>query len=143
MKQKMLSFLLVLTVLAVMCIPAFADSENWDFTMKYREVNGKNNNEIHKLSKGTMEIDGSMWVYKKGSGHTPTPAKVYVYVYEDVSGKDRKVGSFTVQPYSTLDKAKSFSKDFGKQTAGDYYLIFAKSQDDYNDIKGEGKLKTN
>jgi hypothetical protein len=125
-----------------MCIPVFANSENWEFTMKYREVNGKDNKEIHTLSKGTMEIEGSMWVYKKGSGHSTTPAKVYVYVYEDVKGIDRKVGSFKVQPYSTLDKAKKFSKDFGKQPAGKYYLIFAKAQDDYNDLKGEGTLKT-
>ncbi|WP_427339522.1 hypothetical protein [Caloranaerobacter sp. DY30410] len=143
MKRRITSFLLMSFILTVMCIPAFANSESWSFVMDYRVVNGKDNGQIHAMDSGNMVINGDIWTYSKDPGSLDSPNKVYVYVYQDVFGPDRKVGYTTVTPYSELNSPKSFSKGFGFQNSGDYYLVIAKSNDDGYNLKGEGTLTTN
>lgn len=138
--KKILTKTIVCSSLVLMtAVPAFASTHGWSFTMNLREVNGNTNGMRYSVSKGMMTNTGTLTVTSLDSGATDKPHTVYAYVYKKSGVLHKNLGYTTVTPSKS---GASFSKSYGIQDAGTYYLKFAKANDDGWNIKGSGRLKT-
>jgi hypothetical protein len=63
-------------------------------------------------------------------------------VWKDEFLFDSKICSVQRTPSSTLNVVRTYSKACGSVSAGVYYLIIWKTEDDGWNVKGNGTLKT-
>lgn len=139
---KKISFIFTFVfLLAMFSNSALANSSEFSCTMNHRYVNGKDNDELHGLDKGTMYIKGTVRLIDKDTGANPSPSTITIQVYED-KAIDRFVGSFTVKPNS--DGYASFHKEFtkGVQPSGTYFIVMYTTNDDGWNVKCSGTLYT-
>lgn len=141
-QKRCLSVIIILIVCCVCLLPSFANTSSWSFTMDYRYVNGAENGIYHKMDAGKMSISGKIWIYSKDSWFGKTPNRIKYEVWKSSFGLDENVGKGDVIPQLPEGTEVEFSKSFGEQKSGQYYLVFYKIDDDGYNIKGSGILKT-
>ncbi len=136
-KAKILTFSIILAICLSFSIPVFASSSSYNFSMNYRNVNGKENGQFHQLTKGVpVKIYGSTTIVNSSDPSFPK-YDIYYSLVRDVFGFDKKYGSVNG------GVGRSFSGTFsGKPdvTSGDYYLIIWKTEDDGHDVEGDGTI---
>ncbi|BCS80445.1 hypothetical protein [Anaerocellum diazotrophicum] len=110
--------------------------------MDYRYVNGAENGIYHKMDVGKMSAIEKIWIYSKDSWFGETPNRIKYEVWKSSFGLDENVGKGDVIPQLPEGTEVDFSKSFGEQKSGQYYLVFYKIEDDGYNIKGSGILKT-
>lgn len=141
MKNKIFTILTIGVLLVTMSIPALAKSNSFDFTMKYRVVDGSTNKEYHSLKGGTYpSISGSMR-QSGGTTNTTLRNKIYAELCNKTSGNS--FGSVTLGRPTLDGKATGFSGKFDKKTGGGskYYLIIYRTESDGRIMTGSGTLK--
>lgn len=147
MKSKVFSTFIVSICMLTLCVPVYASSSDWDFTMKYRYVSGKSNDEYHRFDEDdSITINGDL-NYSATSWQVAEidPNNITVVLYRDKAGSDKKIGSYTISsPDSngSTSLSKSFNKKLGTAdtTSDDYYLVFFKTEDEGWDVSGSGGL---
>ncbi|NJD01559.1 MAG: hypothetical protein FIA99_02900 [Ruminiclostridium sp.] len=110
--------------------------------MNLRYVNGKDNGITYNMTTGTMSNSGQLRPTSLDPGHLDSPYTVYIGVWKDVFGPDIELGYAAVVP-NTDGTWKPFSKGYGCQTNGNYYIVAYKVEDDGWNVEAEGTLSTN
>ncbi|MDA1632458.1 hypothetical protein PDK11_06230 [Bacillus cereus] len=94
MKTKIFSIITALTLLTCFAIPTLAASSSYSFKMDYRVVDGSKNKQFHTLSKGSVYINGSAYVYTTDGGAVG-PYDVNYTLYRSAWGSDPSYGTVT------------------------------------------------
>lgn len=136
-KNIFFSSVVAASIFTVMAVPTLANSVSWSFFMENRFVSGASNGQYKTMTTGDMTISGSIVANKKTSSSSGTPLEVTITVYTKAGGY---IGHTKVQP--KVGNYVSFSKDFGRQGAGDYYIEASRAAIDDYDISGSGYLTT-
>ncbi|WP_242246543.1 hypothetical protein [Bacillus cereus group sp. BfR-BA-01523] len=134
MKTKIFSIITALTLMTCFAIPTLAASSSYSFKMDYRVVDGSKNKQFHTLSKGSVYINGSAYVYSTDGG-AMGPYDVKYTLYRSAWGSDPS--------YGTVNGGinKSFSGAYSVDTnSNEYYLFIWKTNDDGQNVKGNGKI---
>ena len=114
MKSKILSLILILTIVTALAIPAMASSNSYNYTMNNRVVNGQKNGEYHTLSSGSASIDGSISIDSYDALPVATPIAIGYTLYRNKFGPNPSFGTKYCDPgdsfsdtYNNLDKQSS------------------------------------
>ncbi|MSS42684.1 hypothetical protein FYJ27_02910 [Anaerosalibacter bizertensis] len=144
MKKKVISLFTSVIIITIFLAPiAFANSASFKFTMNRKYVNGAKTGHTHSMTAGRMSISGKLIVNSLDLGCNSRANTVTISVFKKQSGRDKYVGSTSATPKSqSLGSTTSFSKAFGKQTGGTYYIVAGKAEDDGWNLKGRGTLTT-
>lgn len=141
MKTKLISIGIATLLAATMCIPVFATSSSFGFTMSNRVVDGSENGAYHSLAGGTYpSISGSM-IQVGGQTQSPDACTIYATLLNKTSGNS--FGTVTLGRPDLNGHATDFSGRFSKKTGGGskYYLIVYRNQSDGRVMSGTGTLK--
>jgi hypothetical protein len=103
-------------------------------------VNGKDNGIVHTMTAGTLSHTGAVWQYQTAPNPVG-PNQVHIEVWKDTLFDDL-ICTVTLTPYTTNNLKKYFSKNCGTISAGNYFIVVWKVEDDGRDDKGTGTLYT-
>ena len=129
------------TLLLLTAGVVLANSSTYAWTMYYRVVDGTKTGTYHGLDAGAMTNSGSATAFSKDAGAYSAPLPISVEVWKD-DFVDSKVCSVQRTISSVLNVYRTYSISCGSVSAGVYYLVIWKSQDDGWNMKGSGTLKT-
>lgn len=120
---------------------ALADSEaHWSFTMDHRYVSGADNGVIHAMDEGFVSNVGELWVTSQEPGVVVAPLSVHIEVYRQRPLRDDLICSTVVKPEPQQGDRVRFTEACGAQSAGNYYVVAWKVEDDGWNLAGSGHL---
>ncbi|MCC2373331.1 hypothetical protein LKM03_14465 [Bacillus paranthracis] len=102
--------------------------------MDHRVVDGSKNKQFHTLSKGSVYINGSAYVYSTDGGAVG-PYDVNYTLYRSAWGSDPSYGTVN----GGINKSFSGAYNVDKNS-NEYYLFIWKTNDDGQNIRGTGKI---
>lgn len=120
--------------------PALANDQFYSWTMDLRVVD---NRVLHTMTAGALTHQGQVWTYSTDAGHVASPYQVNLDVYKNTGGNGTFICRSSVTPYTTFNVGKQFTNTAcGTITAGDYFIVVWKTNDDGWNEKGQGDLIT-
>lgn len=125
---------------AVTCIPVFAATNSFSFTMKNRYISGDSNNQHHILRAGNVYIKGTITSTKQNNNYGGTsPNPISIALYRSKTGIDKYCGEVALGKSKNI---KITERKLGKAdiTSGKYYLVIYKAENDYWTSTGSGKV---
>jgi len=144
-KKHVVTAMLMLLAMAIMVLPAFANSRSWGFTgvADGNVVDGAHNGQFHNMTVGTMILRGAIWATNTNPGIPVIGWTFRVYKDNAFGVPDtlvcEKAGVF---PSTTANQQVSFSRNCGSEVAGTYYLYIYRNNSDGRAVSGSGTLTT-